>query len=183
MKDVGSLFLRSPIVDNDRIYLVKDSLYCISANTGNTLWSFPISSKGMPTIDDQNVYFVGSNQLFALDKMNGTMKWHRPNNGYTIVADDPYLYTSHDDTVMCRMKSDGSIQGKQTMSGISIAGSANIIAVDDRHVCVSVYVTRHLYTFNKMTGLYSWSHEFSAGYPSTPTIANGVVYVVVGDRE
>ena len=182
LTEIGSLFLRNPVVDDDLIYLVKDTMRCIYVEDGSKRWSFYLpNSKGTPTVDQEFIYFVGHNHLMKIYKRTGAIRSSIANKGYTIVVDDLSYYTCSTDSIISRDKATGARNWYYKISGVEAAGTGNIIAINDNYLCVSVWATGELYTLDKITGNYLWHYTFSDVGVYTPTIANGVVYVVNGE--
>jgi len=182
LTEIGSLYLKNPVVDDDLIYIVKDTLRCIYVEDGLKRWSFYLpESKGTPTVDQEFVYFVGHNHLMKIYKRTGAIRSSIANKGYTIVVDNLSRYTCSTDSIISREKATGARNWYYKISGVEAAGVGNIIAIDNNYLCVSVWATGELYVLDKSTGSYLWHYAFSDVGVSTPTIANGVVYVVNGD--
>jgi len=65
---------------NDRIFIGASDgqFYCIHAETGNVLWSFPtrIENLSEPLLHEGTLYFLtGSNSVYALDAATGKQLW------------------------------------------------------------------------------------------------------------
>jgi outer membrane protein assembly factor BamB len=51
-KPIGTLYTRNLILDGERLYIDRDSLYCVNIGDGSSAWSYPFSNQGSPAVDD-----------------------------------------------------------------------------------------------------------------------------------
>jgi len=73
-REIGSLYTRNPLVDGERVYVIKDSLYCFEAQTGTTIWNYPVSGQITPSFDDSCVYVSDGGMIYEIDKLTGSEK-------------------------------------------------------------------------------------------------------------
>ncbi len=181
MKPVGSLYGRHTVFEQDRVYVVKDSIYCLRLNDGETIWSDPRSLQMAPAVDESNIYIAG----LALNKMTGALVWQTQGQSIEAIGVDPeFVFTSRSGGLSAHKKTDGTVQWSYDIPGGDNVAyiSTNGIAFSDKYICFPVWKNANghstLTTLNKKTGQLVWRHEFETEGAFTPTIANGVVYIV-----
>ena len=185
-KPVGNCYGRHVIIDDDCAFVQTDSLYCLSLDDGSTLWAQNIHFQGTPAVDELYVYTVGRYKTSIWDKASGERVWQIPNSERVmggIAVDDQCFYTFSHDTVFAYYKQDRSIKWTYISSGDTLLVSGhNTFAVSDSHLCFIIEGNgigqSELVTLNKNDGEYLWSHAFTGQWLYTPTIANGMVYIV-----
>ncbi|UCE17569.1 MAG: PQQ-binding-like beta-propeller repeat protein [Gemmatimonadota bacterium] len=179
-KPIGSLYTRNPIPDGDRVYIIKDSLYCLDVADGSTVWSFPVSGQYTPAVDDSNVYTRG----YALNKFTGEIKWQASFRGGLIMSvDNQYVYAEDGSrTIRAFRKSDGQIEWTyEILDGQLPFYNGGTAAVADDYFCFTVLETADtnsaVYVLDKATGVYLWHQVLDVDGIYPPSIANGIVYV------
>lgn len=185
-KPIGTLYTRNIVLDNDYAYILGDSLYCLSIKDGVTIWSQKINIQGTPAVDDLHGYVVGIYKIQIFDKMNGELLWWKPNSKRAlggITLDDQCFYTFSNDTVFAYFKETRSIKWFYPSSGDTIIASGqNTFAITNSKLCFIIEGNGNgqaeLVTLNKDNGEFLWNHTFSGKWLFTPTIANGIVYIV-----
>jgi outer membrane protein assembly factor BamB len=185
-KGMGGLFARHPVIDSNRVYIVGDSLYCLNMGDGSTVWSVPFSGRVYPAVDGENVYVCGENKILALDKHDGDTLWQMINsqNWFSSIAvDGSCVYTYNHDSIQALDKEDHSLKWFYKIPDRTFSyASTNAIAITDSFLCVSVWENPdqkgELYALDKATGEYRWHYTFDTVGVYSPTIANGVVYIV-----
>lgn len=185
-KSVGSLYSKNPIIDDNSVYIVADSLYCLNISTGSTIWSYPFSENVTPAVDDDQVYVCGDRTLIALNKWNGEIAWHIPNSQryYSSIAlDDNFIYTCNNDAVIALDKQAGSVHWAYNIPDGRLPDfSTNAIAISDSFLCFVIWENTdrksQLYTLDKTTGNYVWHHTFDSTGIYSPAIANDNVYAI-----
>ena len=185
-KPIGSLYTKSIILDSEFAYILGDSLYCISITDGSTIWSKNILLQSTPAVDDQYVYVIGIYKAQVFDKLSGELLWWRPISERLwggIAVDNDCFYTQSNDTIFAYYKESWDVKWIYKSQGDTIQYEAqNSIAIADSKLCFTVKGNGEgkgeLVTLNKETGVFLWAHTFSGNYMFSPTIANGVVYVI-----
>ena len=185
-KPMGTLYTKSPILDNEYLYILGDSLYCLSIKDGATIWSKYLKIQGTPTVDDLYAYIIGKGKIQLFDKMTGELEWWKPNtqnSGSGLTLDDQCFYTFSSDTIYAHVKESKNIKWFFHNPGHTIiCGGQNAFAVAETKLCITMEDTANsqvkLVTLNKENGELLWDHTFSGNWLYTPTIANGVVYIV-----
>ncbi len=185
-KPIGSLYTRNIILDNDYVYILGDSLYSLLIKDGATIWSQKLNIQGTPAVDDLYVYAVGGYKTQIFDKMNGELLWWKPNSERAlggITVDDQCFYIFSNDTVFAYFKESRSIKWFYPSSGDTIlAGGQNTFAITDTKLCFTIEGNGNgeaeLVILNKDSGEFLWDHTFAGNWVFTPTIANGIVYII-----
>ncbi|MDZ7295078.1 MAG: PQQ-binding-like beta-propeller repeat protein, partial [candidate division KSB1 bacterium] len=190
LKEIGSLFRHHPIVDETFVYvLCHDSLYCLRADHGRTVWSYPAAvatnSSYTPLVDGQQVYAVINGELWAFEKQTGAPRWHVPNDYGSLVADADLIYSIHGNQVMARTKTTGTLFWAYTFPDALIEHVGSVLALSDDALCFALERNNsnskaELYVLDKATGAYRWHYTFSGRGNFFPTIANDIVYGVLG---
>ncbi|MBN2357143.1 PQQ-binding-like beta-propeller repeat protein [candidate division KSB1 bacterium] len=177
-----------PLLDENRIYLMDDSLYCLIVDDASTRWSqealfSPASKSHNLVIDQNNIYTYLNAQLRALNKLTGEQIWESDHVPLFMSCDDRNLYILNNTAVYALDKSDGSIrwQHENPATGFNTEFVQGM-AIDDHFLCFTVFEDEshhsQLITLHKTTGVYHWHHNFDTTGVYMPTIANDVVYLV-----
>ena len=184
-RPIGSLYNRHPVIDGNRVFVQRDSTYCLDLATGNTIWAVPVSTQSTPTIDGSHVYICGPATTSALDKLTGQEVWSITGTGNNALAvDENYLYCDRSGNLSACNKNDGTIVWNYPIpGGIGLPNlDGDAIAVSDKYVCAVLWSNQNqkaeLFTLNKQTGAFVWRKEFDSEGIFTPTIANSIVYFV-----
>jgi outer membrane protein assembly factor BamB len=181
LKPIGNLMSRSPVFENDRIYIIGDSLYCLNAADGKTLWNYPIVKQGTPALDATTLYATDYTRLVALNKATGAFKWEVPNNGFWILAvDDDFVYTNNDSTLHARRKTDGAPVWSYPYSPGSSGRNMNPVVITPATVILSkdMPLTKkgEIVALNRSTGSFLWRYSVPTSTVDVATAANGTIY-------
>ena len=183
-KPVGSTYTRNPIIDQDRVYVRTDSLYCLDLADGKTLWSYPMIDReqGSPAVDESHVYVAYHDSLFAFDKISGGVRWViAKGKPEALAVDDASVYNSINGKIRAVNKINGAVQWTHNIpDGMSAAWiDGNAFAIDNERVVYVVWENKDtlgvITALNKFNGNLLWSKALHRGIYS-PTIANGIVY-------
>ena len=194
-------FIFSPIIADDKIFLLDESANLTARNLDNynVIWKIKLSKSkdfaGGKIYYKNDIIFVttGYNSLSAINADNGQVIWSRSIKSIPIsspVSDGKYVFfiTDNNKTYALNVK-DGRI--KWIHSGYSrdtaILGSADPVIYKD--VLISSYSSGEIYAFNKKTSEVIWSYELNSNkaissnfilndVDATPIIHNEVAYVV-----
>ena len=184
-REIGSLYTRNPIIDDERVYVIQDSLYCFNARTGNTIWNYPLGWQLTPSLDDSCVYTSTGGMVYALDKFNGNEKWIIPSgrSGETVSILDQRLIVSGYQSIVALRKEDGTeIWNHEIVDGTLAFLNEGAIAVSDEAVVYSIWensdLEAELRALDINTGSEIWRATFDTVGVFTPVIANNVVYAV-----
>ncbi|MBN1895422.1 PQQ-binding-like beta-propeller repeat protein [bacterium] len=187
-----------PVLDGGRVYLISDSLYCLDAANGNTVWSIPITVDEStsdvpeaPAVDASSVYAATWDTLYAVDKASGNIQWRQP------VLHRPLIVVDHENVYAAENYTDDgdpflNVYSKATGAPVwSMTPDSdresmypgNAIAVSDSHVLVTYFTDAVspegavLCCLDKRDGSLVWLRGFDGANAYRPTVANGVVYV------
>ncbi|MBN2356753.1 PQQ-binding-like beta-propeller repeat protein [candidate division KSB1 bacterium] len=184
-KPIGDLFGHSPIIDSHFIYVLHDSLYCIYRHNGNIVWTQPVAPgayAGTPAVDHINIYYVDGSYLHCYRKESGNLVWQVANDGYSSIAvDDQSIYTTHQNAVVARKKTDGAIQWSFPFNSDEFMLLESIFAYNQDVLCFSSLIDPQMqsevYAINKDTGALLWHQVYDSTLVSRPIIANNCVYL------
>jgi len=185
-KPVGSLYTKNVILDSTRLYILGDSLYCLSIEDGSTIWSKPMIIQTTPAVDDSYLYVTGQYKMQIFDKYKGNPIWERPTSERTtagITVDASTFYTHSNDTVFAYNKKTWDIKWSYHSIGDTLQYAAqNSISITDTKLCFTVNTNGEgngqLVVLDKSSGKFIWEHTFGGNYVFAPAIANGVLYIV-----
>lgn len=143
--------------------------------TGGTTWSSVAIAGGM-------VYAQG-NELNAYNASTGALAWTDPIDGTAGPASSPAVANG----VVYASSYTGTLYAVDAQTGATIwshAISANLpsqsaIAVAEG-IVYEGWDDGYLYAFNAQTGALLWSYDVATDIYTTPSVANGVVYLTAG---
>jgi outer membrane protein assembly factor BamB len=178
----------APAVSNGIVYASSDdgNLYALNASTGAKLWSNQTLNHvtSSPAVANDVVY-IGSadSSVYALNAATGAKLWSVKT--FTAVTNSPAVangavYVSSDRNFYALNASTGvklwsyATEG-QVHSSAAVANGVVYFGSDDGNI----------YALNANTGAKLWSYKtgpFADAAYSSPTIVNGVVYFLCGDR-
>jgi outer membrane protein assembly factor BamB len=176
----------SPAVANGVVYFGSEdeNLYALNASTGALLWKYTTGSaiESSPAVVDGVVY-VGSEdgKLYAFNASTGVPVWVYPTGvlvySSPAVANGVVYFGSCGDynqgTLFALNARTGAVLWTYTGEGCIID---NAPAVANGVVYVGS-VDDNLYALNATTGALQWTYATNYWDLSSPTVANGVVYV------
>ena len=181
-RDFGSLYTRSPIVDDNLVFLGKDSMFCLNINTGSTIWARNgVTNQVVPCADSAWLYYAHGSTIYAVDKWTGQELWSNdmiPTNSFaTLSVDDERLYIGNQTHVTALNKSTGmQVWDVSTPHINSIQDWPSAFCVTDQHIFIKDFlpgptVVNGFVVVNKVTGVVenTWSVDWM-NYTS-PTIA------------
>jgi len=177
-------------------------LYCLNADTGTPLWSYPLYAPNDPAVVDDKLYvtdldlnYLMNSNLYCLDAEDGDYNWQQPLDGLclspTIVADEKIF--------ICLLNTAGyNVEGALTCFDLDgndkwtyplpsdeiIFGSAPAYYDGKVYFLTSgmSYSSGNLYCINAETGQFIWSKPiFSYMYwfgSTSPACTDGKVYAV-----
>ena len=185
-KPVGTLYSNNPIIDSNLVYVVADSLYCLDIEDGATIWSFSLSGGISPAVDSSLVYICRNRDLFAFNKFGGEIAWQIKNSERyhnSVAVDENYVYTCNDDSIVALEKESGSVYWSYIIPDGQLPDlSTGAVAISDSFLCFSIWENSdkkgQLYTLDKTSGNYRWHFTFDTIGVYSPSIANGIVYVI-----
>ena len=187
-REVGDLYNHSPLPDGEgRLYLFADSLFCLNASDGTTIWS-STGNFNTPALFAGDLFYGNSEQIISCDASTGEINWARNQNNHAsqIIANNQGIYSCNDTTVCsyyfdaykkwCYPLPDG-IQSLHFAEG-------NALLADSILVLTALNKTENvgmLLAINVNTGEKIWDYKSNARDFFNPAGANGIVYVTGGD--
>jgi outer membrane protein assembly factor BamB len=164
------------------------SVFALDAATGEQLWSAPISASNAassPAVANGMVYINGDN-LLAFDAKTGTKLWSSSILG-SVNTSSPAVVGgvvyAGGRVVAAFNATTGAVLWSVSPGGpLSIPGDSPAVAKGIVYIGASVTGERGassgtLYALNSRTGKTVWSAPVASGITSSPSVANGVVYV------
>jgi len=183
----ASLYARSPVIDDGMVFLnTPDSLLCLNALTGTTIWAKHSEFQPVPAVRDGVIYAaLSSDSLHALDKFTGATIWtvDAPIDLGVIVAGESLVYMkSYDNLVSARRISDGSEAWTHTFVDEKTAYLAEgILAYAYGKLYVSVWEDidqrGKIYALDGTDGHTLWVHVLGSYGAFAPVVADDVVYI------
>ncbi len=182
----GILYVNSSGLTADRT-ASNGSVYAVDARSGHILWRFQThgSTSGPPVVTADSVYTSAepanlTSTLFALNRLDGTLRWHEQRNGYlsnlAVLGGDLYA-GSTDNTVAALRLSDGTqlwsyrTQGYVDSLAVTDAANANagIVYAGSRDMT--------LYALQASDGRLLWTYHAGGFLFAPATVQDGLVYV------
>jgi outer membrane protein assembly factor BamB len=201
----------SPVVNGGTVYVGSSdgNLYSLNASTGALNWNFLSNNSvfSSPAIADGNVYF-GSNDfnIYAVNASSGALVWQFFTGnavGTSPAISNRLLYAGSDNATLYALDAATGGQawsvnltasctvatlsgpGTKGNPGSKLVGSAFLSSAAVYDGVVYIGYNNGVYAFNGLTGAQIWStgqlSDQSCNVPSSPAVANGVVYVGAGD--
>jgi outer membrane protein assembly factor BamB len=173
----------TPAVANGLVYVCADNGYVYAFNTsdGSYRWSTAIGTFAgfQPVYDDGTLYTEGSTEnqenFYALNASDGSVRWKASIELYSTFLAAGTLYGSDGNALYALNTSNGSVRW-QFQNDSSLDGTptgANGL------VYTSSSDGYRVYALDANTGALRWSYWVGPA-PSSPMVANGVVYVTAG---
>jgi outer membrane protein assembly factor BamB len=172
-------------IDGDRLYWEEDSICCMDLHTGEILWQ--TSEYYFPASDHARLYTAWHDSLFVLNKETGNSvkRIYRAEGPPYIAVDETCVYTLHRDSLVATRKSDLKKVWAYPMPYndhvVYFGSPRNTFAVDDKvisYLYASSDENSRLIVLDKSTGDFLWNYQFDGWTYITPTLANGIVYMV-----
>src|SRR5262245_26106938 len=204
VKDIGDGY-STPSVVGDRIYVLgskgmdEESVYCLSASDGKTLWTTRLGSVGpntnanypgarsTPTVDGDRVYALSSDgDLASLETKTGKIVWKKNlhqefggKTGWWAYAESPLVDGETlvctpggaEATVVALKKVNGEVIWKYASPEVSDAGYSSAIIVETDGVKQYVQLLdQALVGLDAKTGKELWSYKgIIKQFPNIPT--------------
>ncbi len=180
---IGNYAFSSPAVADGVVYVGggdDESLHALDAATGAELWSFNTGSYvGSSPAVAHGVVYVGSldHNVYAVDAETGTELWRY------LTGDSVYSSPAVVDGVVYIGSDDHNVYALDAATGTELWMRATADMVNATPAVASgvVYVSsddNNVYALDAATGSELWSVDIGwSNLPSSPTVANGVVYV------
>jgi outer membrane protein assembly factor BamB len=180
-----SLMGCSPLIDDNKVFIKTDSLFCLDISDGHIIWSYSGTfSQTAPCVDENTCFLTSDQKTIAVNKNTGELIWAKYNsyNG-EVTIDEFFLYTLSNDSVIARNKANGSVEWAYRIPDAVFSNYlTKSLSVDDSVVAIAIEETNagvaQVLALNKRNGGYLWDHTFISSGIVSPTIANGVVYIL-----
>jgi outer membrane protein assembly factor BamB len=180
-----SLMGCSPLIDDNKVFIKTDSLFCLDISDGHIIWSYSGTfGQTAPCVDDNACYLTANQKTIAVNKNTGELIWAKYNSYKGEVAiDDFFLYTLSNDSVIARNKANGSVEWAYRIPDAVFSNYlTKSLAVDDSVVAIAIEETNagvaQVLALNKRNGSYLWDHTFTNSGIVSPTLANGLLYIL-----
>jgi outer membrane protein assembly factor BamB len=180
-----SLMGCSPLIDENKVFIKTDSLFCLDISDGRIIWTYSSTFNQTTPCVDENTCFLTTNQkAIAVNKNTGELIWAKYNSYKgEVTVDDFFLYTLSNDSVIARNKANGSVEWAYRIpNAVFSYYLTKSLAVDDSVVAVALEDTSagvaQVLVLNKRNGGYLWDHTFISSGIVSPTMANGALYIL-----
>jgi outer membrane protein assembly factor BamB len=184
--------MASPVVANGIVYcsLFDNAATALNASTGATLWTFLKADDSFPLAVANGVAYVGGEDgnTYALNASTGAKLWNfTPANAALstfVVASSGVVYVgSNDNSVYALNASTGAKLWNFAVGGFpwssAVANAVVYVGTGSRLGTGPGTV----YALNANTGGLLWKYATGGTVNSSPTVANGVVYIASNDGE
>jgi len=194
----------SPAYYNGYVYTISEracmdrELYCLNASTGEEVWSLLSKITTSPVVVNGKLYFgkadihpqdpLERSYIICIDAYTQQQYWSYLVPKWLIystpaVFEDRVYFVSTNGTVYCINSENGNFiwDYDTNYDGLPAYGCRTSPAITDNKVFVLSDQT--IYCFTSLDGTPIWEYEFegAAYWYSSPTIANGKLYVAVED--
>lgn len=185
-KPIGAMYTRNPIIDDEKVYVVTDSLYCLDLYDGATIWSQTVYGQITPAVDENHVYVFGNGFLNAFDKNSGNIVWQTSASYYAfagIAVDQYFVYTEKLTSVSAFDKTNGTPVWTYDLPSGELSGlNQGPLAISENIICLALWDNGQgngqITAINRSDGAYLWHQEQGGEGTFTPLIANGMVFIV-----
>ena len=169
----------SPAVADERVYIGGTNLYCLSADSGDLIWSFPSVIAESPTVSEGKVFFSSwEGDAYCLDAATGGKIWNHSGIGpgwlgrAPAIVDDRVYFGG---LIYCLNISNGDAIWRYSTGDIA-AVTAPVVAGQYAYFsCTDGYA----YCADAFTGEYVWMSKTS--FSSSPAVVDGILYFGSGD--
>ena len=181
-------YASAPVVADGTLYTTESddgrNLVARDAETGRRQWATEASNGGalgVPVVADDRILVQSYSLLFCFDRATGTERWRRdigrgPVSSPVVRDGVGYLangeFSEWPAAAFAVDLADGEVRWQTDLGDTGrLRGS---VAVDDDTVYV---VAGDLRALDRSDGTVRWTHDLSAPAETTPTVADGSVYV------
>lgn len=187
---LGSIGSQSPAEAGGVVYIGGENgnLHAVDIADGSEKWHFfaggVVSSS--PTVADTGVYFGSHQSLFAVDAATGERRWKAAVDGSVFtrpaVVDGVVYVGTESGSLLAVDAASGEQRWRLPVGGVVSPGvvSSSLTVADGAVYLVSD--DGNLYAVNAATGRQRWKFPVGKHGLSSPTVADGVVFVG-GDRD
>lgn len=196
----GHVEFAEPIVSGDTVYVgtVDDGwpkecgIYALNATAKTVKWEYKtansIRNSFVLTADNKIVAQDVTGMVYCIDANNGTLIWKKDtelsfatNTGSNVLVDNDNVYCGGAQKSVCLSLKDGSVKWSSKNSGAN-SSAARMIIIDNKLIVSSQW--DEIIAYDKNTGKKIWSEDKDSirFRSSSPTYANGKMYVVSDGR-
>lgn len=182
----GNFVVSSPAVVDGKIYFGSSDrkLYCLDSSDGDELWNYSTGSQiySSPAIAYGFVYLAaGDGKLYCLRDTDGAHQWNFTFGSTFInspsVFDNKVYIGSNQGVVYCLNAMDGSEHWNHSNGGFAISPSI-AIAYEQVYILTQIdNLGKELYCLDASNGDYLWDQSTGGSTFSSPSVADGKVYV------
>jgi outer membrane protein assembly factor BamB len=181
--ETGGEIRSSPAVYGDTVYVgSRDGrLYAFDVSDGSERWNFTTGNgiAASPTVENGTVY-VGSDDdaIYAIDADTGTEHWSYGTGddvGGAPAIENGVVYVGSEDGYLYAIDAaNGDLRWQKDVGGAVVQSSPTVVG--DR-IYLGVYGTNTTIAINTTTHDIVWNTTLDDRVYSSPTVANGTVYV------
>ena len=207
---IGPIAQSTPTAANGKVYIATayerqgpQYLYAFDARSGTLIWTFEENANGpvgsSAAVAGGVVYYGGNPGLYALNATTGVPIWSIPTESFVTspVIADGVVYAEWQSgsgnnvtgALYAVNAANGAIIWKHsfaTLAGDLYSETAPAVANGIVYCTVVLYGNNRsgrVYALNAATGTVLWAQALGAeGYPASPTVANGIIYVPSEDQ-
>lgn len=172
----------------DTIKVAKDTVVCLDAQNGKTLWKFEEEGKptgrrtsGTSAVVDGRVYAVGSTHLYSVNAEDGKLIWKMPlsGSGSSPLVEDGKVYLLSG-ALMCLSAEDGKTlwENKEAKGDL---GSPVLWRTSDGKVTLTCQTRNGLMGLDPATGELRWKVDGSG--ESSPAVEGDRIVIYSGTPE
>ena len=193
--EIGNLFRRSPIVDNEGhvfIWDKKGDILCLNEDTGTIIWSTDISQGyGNPTYSDNKIFISTPGEIIVLNSKTGEEIWsqnHSPGTSGHVLIDDSGVYLCVGSSITCYVANNGTKKWSWILPDtlITLDYGEGTACLTDSVICVTLsnssYTESSLVAISKFNGGMLWQYNSKFPLLKVPVAANGFVYACANLR-
>jgi len=182
----GHSFDASPVVYDGKVFIGAPDpepgcMYCLDADTGEEIWiSQTIDNPGSAAVYNDRVFFGAEDfNVYCLDADNGTVIWKYKTGGedtpyiHVAIYDDK-LYAGGDDGLYCLDIEDGDLVWKYPISTDDWFYTTPCVAYGFVYFAL---VDDKIYCLDADTGEKIWEYDTQLYVRSSPTVADGKLYI------
>jgi outer membrane protein assembly factor BamB len=171
------IILGSPAVAGSVVYFGSDdnNIYALNTATGAELWAYTTGNivQDSATVGNGVVYIgSGDGNFYALNSTTGSTLWSMPlaSNFSNAVFANNTVYVGANSTLYALSAFTGAILWSQPFGGfVESVSAANGVVYSS--------TAQTVYAFNSVNGSMLWSYTIGGPVNSSPTIANGQVFM------
>jgi outer membrane protein assembly factor BamB len=172
----------------DTIKVGRDTIVCLDAQDGRTLWKFENEGKptgrrtsGTPAVVDGRVFAVGSTHLYSVNAEDGKLVWKAPltGSGSSPLVEDGRVFLQAG-TISCYSAADGKVVWTNK-EGRGDTGSPVLWRTSDGRATLVCNTSKALLGLDPATGAKRW--EVEGGGQSSPVVEGDRLVIFSGAKD